>query len=274
MIHLTPKALASLCLAMVAALIAGPISAQQTTTYRVGDVEFSMVTVEGGTFAMGATPEQSTPYHDEFPSHYVTVDTYAIGQTEVTQALWLAVMGRNPSEHIGMDLPVDRVSWMDCQVFLQRLDSLTGVAFRLPTEAEWEFAARGGNLSRHTEFAGSDSLHHVAWYYNNSGDNFLTSSWNFQDQVDNHCSTHPVASTRPNELGLYDMSGNLWEWCQDWYINYQPESVTNPKGPVDGTRRVARGGSWAHINRYCRIARRTAYNPSLNLNVNGFRLAL
>ena len=247
---------------------------QDKQVFQVGETHFTMITVEGGTFTMGATDEQDTPYHDEFPCHHVTLDTYAIGETEVTQGLWTAVMGRNPSEHIGKDLPVERVSWADCQLFLHRLDSITGLQFRLPTEAEWEFAARGGNLSRHTQFAGNDTLQHVAWYYNNSGDSLLVSSWNFQDQVDNHCGTHPVATSQPNELGLYDMSGNVWDWCQDWYSTYVQDAVTNPQGPAEGTRRVARGGSWAHINRYCRISKRTSYNPSINLNVNGFRLAL
>lgn len=256
-------------------LFAYGLHAQQLTEYRVGDVTFNMVTVQGGTFTMGATPEQDTPYHDEFPSHYVTLHDFAIGQTEVTQQLWVAVMGTNPSEHVGPTLPVDRVSWIDCQRFIHRLDSITGLSFRLPTEAEWEFAARGGNAATQTQFAGSNELREVAWYYNNSGDNFLTSTnWNFQQQLDNHCGTHPVATSRPNELGIYDMSGNLWEWCQDWYINYQPGDAVNPSGPKDGLRRVARGGSWAHISRYCRVSRRTSYNPSQALNVNGLRLAL
>ena len=246
----------------------------QQHEYHVGDVAFTMIDVRGGSFTMGGTPEQEMPYHDEMPSHPVTVSDFAIGQTEVTQALWVAVMGRNPSEHIGMDLPVDRVSWTDCQLFLQRLDSITGLNFRLPTEAEWEYAARGGALSNHTQFAGSDTLTQVAWCYVNSGDQYLVSAWNFQDQVDNHCATHPVATSKPNELGLYDMSGNVWEWCNDWYANYQPEAVSDPQGPAEGTRRVARGGSWAHVARYCRLSRRTSYNPAFNLNINGFRLAL
>lgn len=270
----TLRANLSIPLTLTLALLTGSATAQQQREFRVGDVSFTMVTVEGGSFTMGATPEQQTPYHDEFPSHIVTLDTYAIGQTEVTQALWVAVMGRNPSEHVGLDLPVDRVSWTDCQHFIERLDSITGENFRLPTEAEWEYAARGGQLGKHTEYAGADSISEVAWFYNNSGDTFLSSAWNFQDQVDNHCSTHPVASNKPNELGLYDMSGNLWEWCQDWYATYQPDTVNNPQGPAEGLRRVARGGSWSHIGRYCRITRRTSYNPSLNLNVNGLRLAL
>lgn len=268
------KAIIVAVLTMIMAQFSSSLSAQHLTEYTVGDVSFNMVSIEGGTFTMGATPEQETPYHDEFPSHYVTLSDFSIGQTEVTQALWLAVMGRNPSEHVGMDLPVDRVSWTDCQKFIERLDSITGVPFRLPTEAEWEYAARGGNKSCHYQYAGSDTLQNVAWYYSNSGDQFLTTNWNFQDQVDNHCCTHPVASSAPNELGIYDMSGNLWEWCQDWFINYQPFAAENPQGPAEGTRRVARGGSWAHLNRYCRVSRRTSYNPSINLNVNGLRLAL
>lgn len=270
---LSPRTLVLLGLFSLFGLRPAPGVAQQQA-YEVGGVKFTMVQVEGGSYNMGATPEQQKPYHDEYPCHPVTVGDFQIATTEVTQALWMAVMGKNPSEHVGPQLPVERVSWNDCQLFLQRLDSITGLPFRLPTEAEWEYAARGGRLSRQTQYAGSDSLSLVAWYYNNSGQAFLTTSWSFQDQLDNHCSTHDVGTTKPNELGLYDMSGNVWEWCQDWYFTYSAEPQVNPRGPLEGIRRVARGGSWAHADRYCRLARRQSYNPAINLNINGLRLAL
>ncbi|MBQ8608093.1 MAG: SUMF1/EgtB/PvdO family nonheme iron enzyme, partial [Bacteroidaceae bacterium] len=180
-------------------------------TFTVNGVSFTMVRVEGGTFRMGATSEQVNPYNDEKPVHSVTLSSYSIGQTEVTQALWKAVMGSNPSRFRGDNLPVERVSWNDCRTFIRKLNALTGRTFRLPTEAEWEFAARGGNQSQGYQYSGSNNLGSVAWYDSNSGDK-----------------THPVATKSANELGLYDMSGNVWEWCQDWYGSYSSSSQTNP----------------------------------------------
>lgn len=186
-----------------------------TKTFQVGGVSFDMVWVEGGTFRMGATSEQgSDAWGGEKPVHSVTLSGYYIGKTEVTQALWKAVMGSNPSEFKGDNLPVEQVSWDDCQEFIRKLNSLTGQHFRLPTEAEWEFACRGGNNSCGYKYSGSNDIDNVAWYFDNSGHK-----------------THPVGTKAQNELGIYDMSGNVWEWCSDWYGNYSSGAQTNPKGP-------------------------------------------
>ena len=195
-------------------------------TYTVNGVSFNMVQVDGGTFTMGGTAEQEKPYNNEKPTHQVTLSSYLIGETEVTQELWQAVMGSNPSEFPGNKRPVEKVSWYDCQEFIKKLNQQTGARFRLPTEAEWEFAARGGNRSNHTQYAGSRDIGAVAWYGDNSGS-----------------STHDVATKKPNELGLYDMSGNVWEWCNDWYGSFSSTSQTNPKGPSSGSNRMLRGGS-------------------------------
>lgn len=187
----------------------------------------NMVYVSGGTFTMGATSEQGSDVRsDEKPTHSVTLSSYYICKYEVTQALWRAVMGSNPSNFKGDNLPVESVSWNDCQTFINRLNSYTGRNFRLPTEAEWEFAARGGNYSRHYKYSGSNYIGDVAWYDNNSGNR-----------------THPVGTKQPNELGLYDMSGNVYEWCSDWDGSYSSYSQSDPTGPNSGSCRVERGGS-------------------------------
>ena len=221
-------------------------------------VSFTMKPVAGGTFTMGATSEQQDPDDDEKPTHTVTLSDYYIGETEVTQELWAAVMGSNPSEFTGnMQRPVEQVSWEDCQTFIRKLNELTGANFRLPTEAEWEFAARGGRNSRGYQYSGSSNLGDVAWYRDNSSD-----------------TTHPVKTKSPNELGIYDMSGNVWEWCQDWYGNYSSSSQTNPTGPSTGSVRVRRGGSWDNDARFCRSAFRIRSTPSNRFNHLGLRLVL
>ena len=244
-------------------------------TYNVNGVEFSMKAVEGGTFTMGATSEQKYEDlkdfiegygDDEHPAHEVTLSGFSIGETEVTQALWQAVMGSNPSYFKGDgNLPVDSVSWDDCQTFIRKLNAATvdqrpdGREFRVPTEAEWEFAARGGNKSNHTQYAGGSSLSSMAWYDENSGDK-----------------THPVAQKLPNELGLFDMSGNVWEWCQDWYDgNYYSRSPsTNPCNNTQASFRVVRGGGWGHDAGGCRVAIRYGIEPDLRSIILGLRLAL
>ena len=242
--------------------VASPVQIRQKSpsseTFTVKGVTFKMIYVAGGTFAMGATPEQGSDAWDrEKPAHSVTLDGYSIGETEVTQALWTAVMGSNPSRHKGDGYPVECVSWFDCQDFIKKLNSLTGRTFRLPTEAEWEFAARGGTLSRGYKYAGSDNLSDVAWYDGNSG---------------NH--TNAVKTKFPNELGLYDMSGNVWEWCNDWCSGYTASSQTNPMGPSSGSRRVYRGGSYVGSARSCRVSYRGCHGPSDSGYHLGLRLAL
>ena len=242
-------------------------AAPQTETFTVNGVSFTMVTVEGGTFTMGATAEQgSDAYSDESPTHQVTLSSYNIGQTEVTQALWIAVMGSNPSCFQGdLNRPVEQVSWNDCQQFIARLNQITGKTFRFPTEAEWEYAARGGNKSQANKYAGSNTISDVAWYIDNC---YALGSSNPD------YGTHAVATKAPNELGLYDMSGNVWEWCQDWYGSYSSSAQTNPTGSVSGSNRVRRGGSWVCLSRYCRVSRRQQDAPTIADDHLGFRLAL
>lgn len=226
-------------------------------TFTVNGVQFTMVAVEGGTFTMGATSEQdSDAWDDEKPAHKVTLSDYYIGQTEVTQALWEAVMGGNPSRRVGDNLPVEQVSWNDCQVFIQKLNQLTGKQFRLPTEAEWEYAARGGRKSRGYKYAGGNNIGSVAWYDDNSGNEM-----------------HPVATKQANELGIYDMSGNVWEWCSDWYGDYTSSSQSDPQGPSSGSDRVGRGGGYGSIAGVCRVSCRNIYAPGCRFDFLGLRLS-
>ena len=226
-------------------------------TFEANEVSFTMIPVEGGTFTMGATSEMENPDDNEKPTHQVTLSSYYIGETEVTQALWKAVMDSNPSGLEGDDLPVEYVSWNDCQTFISKLNALTGKNFRLPTEAEWEFAARGGNQSRHTQYSGSSRIDDVAWNRGNSGDKM-----------------HPVKTKQPNELGIYDMSGNVWEWCQDWNGDYNSYAQTNPTGASSGSRRVYRGGSWFYPPRLCRSSFRRYGMPEVSYRTLGLRLVL
>ena len=218
----------------------------------------NMVYVSGGTFTMGGTSEQgSDAYDDEKPTHSVTLSSYYICKYEVTQALWRAVMGSNPSNFKGDNLPVECVSWDDCQTFINRLNSYTGRNFRLPTEAEWEFAARGGNYSRHYKYSGSNYISDVAWYDGNSSNR-----------------THPVGTKQANELGLYDMSGNVYEWCSDRYGSYSSYSQSNPTGSNSGSLRVGRGGSWSIDARGCRSSFRCGCLPGRSCDEVGLRLVL
>ena len=217
-----------------------------------------MVKVEAGTFMMGATSEMKNPYDDEKPVHQVTLtNDYYMGKYEVTQALWQVVMGKNPSYFKGDNLPVNYVRWKDCQRFISKLNSMTGRKFRLPTEAEWEYAARGGKKSRGYQYSGSSNISDVAWYDGNSGDK-----------------THPVGTKQAKELGIYDMTGNVLEWCQDWYGSYYSSSQTNPTGSDSGSARVSRGGGWNCNASYCRLSVRFYYTPDFRLDILGLRLAL
>ena len=218
----------------------------------------NMVYVEGGTFTMGATTEQgSDADSDEKPAHRVTVSSFFIGKYEVTQEEWEAVMGSNPSYFKGAKRPVEMVSWSDCCQFIRKLNSLTGKNFRMLTEAEWEFAARGGNNSRGYKYAGSSILDDVGCYVGNSSS-----------------SSHEVGQLDPNELGIYDMSGNVLEWCVDWYGSYESGIQTNPIGASSGSLRVRRGGSWDLNARYCRVSYRNNFTPDVQINNLGLRLAL
>ena len=231
-------------------------SRNQTIT--VKGVSFDMVYVEGGTFDMGATTEQeSYAYSDDKPVHSVTLSDYYIGKCEVTQELWEAVMGSNPSYFKGAQKPVEKVSWNDCQDFVSSLNSLTGRTFRLPTEAEWEYAARGGNKSRHYKYSGSDNIGNVAWHAGNSGGK-----------------THAVGTKRANELGIYNMSGNVSEWCSDWCGYYSAGAQTNPQGPSSGSYRVLRGGSWGSGAWDCRVSDRDYFTPNYSGKYCGLRLVL
>ena len=242
------------------AIISSPEVKALAQTYTVNGVSFTMKYVKGGTFQMGATSEQDGDvfvYYDEKPIHEVTLSDFCIGETEVTQGLWKAVMGSNPSNFKGDNLPVETVSWNDCQKFIEKLNLLTGKTFRLPSEAEWEYAARGGIRSKHFRYSGSDTIDDVAWYDGNSSD-----------------VTHAVKTKNGNELGLYDMSGNVWEWCSDWYESYSSGTQTNPQGPLSGSNRVLRGGSWFYHDGFSRVSRRRSLAPGTRISSAGFRLVL
>ncbi len=232
-------------------------SATGNKTFTVNGVSFEMVAVKGGTFTMGASSGDSDAYDWEKPAHSVTLGDYYIGKFEVTQELWEAVMGGNPSYFKGSNLPVEQVSWDDCQTFIRKLNSLTGANFRLPTEAEWEYAARGGSKSKGYKYSGSNNINDVAWYTGNSGSN-----------------THAVGTKSPNELGIYDMSGNVWEWCQDWYGSYSSGSQTNPTGPSSASNRVTRGGSWCYDAQDCRVSNRSSLTPDSRYSFLGFRVVV
>ena len=238
---------------------ANPIGTVSFETFTANGVSFKMIRVDGGTFTMGATSEQGSDANDnEKPAHQVTLSSYYIGETEVTQALWQAVMGSNPSDFKGENRPVEKVSWDDCQTFISKLKSLTGQNFHLPTVAQWEFAARGGNKSQGNKYSGSNTIGKVAWYQNNSSRE----------------KTRLVKTKYPNELGIYDMSGNVCEWCQDWCGSYSSSSQTNPTGPSSGSYRAFRGGSWVDTDRGCRVSTQSGWYPGTRDSYLGLRLAL
>ena len=293
-------------------LVAPALSvAQNVITVTANGVSFKMVRVQGGTFTMGATSEQGSDVaNHEKPAHKVTLSSYYIGETEVTQALWKAVMGNNPSEFApaeanaahgsydnfvadakllnakkpgtvriptrkewdaimvttkgSLQRPVETVSWEDCQTFISRLNKLTGKKFRLPTEAEWEFAARGGVKSRGYKYSGSNSIGTVAWNYDNAYKGYDNPDYG----------THNVKTKLPNELGLYDMSGNVVEWCQDRYGDYSSSAQANPTGPSSGSSRVIRGGCWRDGSGVCRVSYRDYCPPTRQYTGQGLRLAL
>ncbi len=231
-------------------------------TFAVGNVEFTMIFVNGGTFTMGAPDSDTEAYSNEKPTHQVTVSNYYIGETEVTQELWQAIMGSNPSEFSGATLPVENVSWNDCQEFVTKLneyfsDLFINRRFRLPTEAEWEYAARGGEKSQGYLYSGSNNIGEVAWYSDNG-----------------EGSTHPAKQKQANELGIYDMSGNVWEWCQDINGNYSNTAETDPQGSTEGEYHSYRGGCYDATAKHCRNTRRAGKSPDGFGFYLGFRLAL
>ena len=306
--------LAAAAIVALIAIIATPKSQsdnkEKDLVFDVNGVSFVMKPVEGGTFQMGLNMEQGEDVYNAEPVHDVTVSSYYLGETEVTQALWTAVMGTTisdqkisyytidettPSREIinmyysmekyeGDDFPMCWVSWNDCRDFIRKLNQLTGKQFRLPTEAEWEFAARGGNLSNGYVYSGSDYLDEVAWSWQNCGDEYL--SWDEDDLFqkvsdllnDYAFVPHTVKTKLPNELGLYDMSCNVTEWCYDYYDEYSSGSQTNPTGPSEGKTRVLRGGScypgWMIGGCDGSVECRDLQNPEIGGYPNGFRLCL
>ena len=259
--------------AMIDYLLGGNIWPWEGEVINVKGVSFMMINVEGGTFTMGASDIDEDAASNERPAHEVTLSSYSIGQMEVTQELWQAVMGVNPSRFSSangysenLKRPVEQVSWNDCQEFVAKLNELTGKSFRLPTEAEWEYAARGGNKSMSNKYAGSNTVDDVAWYMSNAGSGVGTNNPNY--------GTHEVNSKDANELGLYGMSGNVSEWCQDWMAQYRSTAQTDPTGPVNGSIRVHRGGGWNSNAINCRVSARNGSAMAFKANTIGLRLAL
>lgn len=254
-------------------------------TFKVGNVHFTMVRVDEGVFKMGATPDQGNYFHeDELPVHRAQLSQFYIGETEVTQALWEAVMGTTIEDlrkdamdyllstdaadtdlercqHLygeGPDMPVYYVSWEQAQEFCRRLSELTGRQFSLPTETQWAYAARGGKMGKNYMYSGSNNMHEVGW----------------TDEKPTEGSAHPVAQLLPNELGLYDMTGNVWEHCHDWYGPYPLERQVDPYGPDTGTYHVLRGAGWGDDKRLARTSARAFHEPNYRSHNIGFRLAL
>lgn len=247
---------------IVAILITGNVCGQNTASVSYSSskrhrAEPEMVFVQGGTFYMGCTIEQNGDcYNSECPQHQVTVNSFYISKYEITQVQWEAIIGNNPSHFAkGDNYPVENVSWEDIQEFISILNAATGKNYRLPTEAEWEYAARGGDKTHRYKYSGSHNLSEVAWYGDNSKN-----------------TTHPVGIKMPNELGIYDMNGNVWEWCSDWYGDYSASKQQNPRGVYSGTYRVLRGGSFLTNARMCRVAHRDHGNPEEHYLSMGFRL--
>jgi formylglycine-generating enzyme required for sulfatase activity len=218
--------------------------------------EPEMVFVQGGTFSMGCSSEQGDCDKMELPLHSVTVSNFSIGKYEVTQEQWALIMNKR-SKFLKSNQAVSNINWNDVQKFITRLNEVTGKNYRLPTEAEWEYAARGGNKSKGFRYSGSNSAEAVAWFSDNSGR-----------------AIHEVGTKMPNELGIYDMSGNVWEWCNDWFGDYSSSAQQNPKGESSGSTRVLRGGSFLHKATRCRSVRRDYRKPGVNDVIIGFRLAL
>jgi formylglycine-generating enzyme required for sulfatase activity len=220
----------------------------------------ALVMVEGGSFEMGCGSDQINCGEDEKPVHKVTISPFYMGKFEVTQAQWQAIMGSNPSNFSDCaQCPVEQINWYDVQDFLKKLNAKTGKDYRLPTEAEWEFAARGGRKSKGGIYSGGSTIDGIGWHKGNSAGR-----------------THPVGQKQPNELGLYDMSGNVWEWCADFYANdfYAVSPERDPVGAPNGEYCVERGGSWYYDPEYSRVTVRNGDLPSFRFRSLGFRVVL
>ena len=224
----------------------------------IKEIETSMISIEGGIFTMGCTSDQGAECtHDEFPIHQVQLSGFKLLKTEVTQGMWQSVMGNNPSlNKRSAQFPVENVSFTDIEKFIYILNEISSHRYRLPTEAEWEFAARGGIKSKSTLYSGSNEAQSVSWNVGNSSN-----------------TSHITGYKNANELGLFDMSGNVWEWCSDWYGEYHASEESDPRGAVDGTDKVIRGGSYSGSIWFCRNAIRMHYAPSYKSHFIGFRLA-
>jgi formylglycine-generating enzyme required for sulfatase activity len=227
-------------------------------TFNVDSLGMKFVYIKPGSFMMGSPSGESGRDNDEKQHRVTLTKGFYMQTTEVTQGQWKAVMGSNPShfKNSGDDRPVEQVSWNDVQEFIRKLNQKTGKNYRLPTEAEWEYACRAGSTTRFCFGDSDSSLGSYAWYSSNSGSK-----------------SHTVAQKQPNAWGLYDMHGNVWEWCQDWYGNYSTSSVTDPTGASSGSRRVYRGGGWSYYAWYCRSADRNSFSPDNRNGSLGFRLA-
>ena len=245
--------------------------------------------LKGGTFTMGCTPDQGNDCDShEKPTHQVTLSDFYIGKYEVTQAQWKTVMGKdnNPSNFKGDNLPVENVNWNEVQEFIRILNKVTGKDYRLPTEAEWEYAARGGNKSNGYKYSGSDDIEEVAWFMENSGgvkrpmaikESSEPDIQNISREIDvwdfENAGTRPVGTKKANELGIHDMSGNVWEWINDWFGNYSSNPQKDPQGPSSGYYCVIRGGSLSSRAEYASVSNRYSGDPGSGLDIIGFRLA-
>ncbi len=226
-----------------------------------------LVYIPAGTFTMGSPTDEAGRSDDEV-QHRVTISKgFYMGKYEVTQAQWEKIMETNPSGFKGGSLPVEQVSWDDCQGFCTK----AGGRLRLPTESEWEYACRAGTTGA---YGGTGKLDEMGWYYENSGTERLSdASWDFEKLTSNHCQTHPVGQKQPNAWGLYDMNGNVCEWCADWCVPYS-DNDTDPNGAESGSLRVYRGGSWGHATQHCRSAYRNRGEPGFRFYSLGFRVVL
>jgi serine/threonine protein kinase len=242
---------------------------------KIDELGIEFIWVEEGSFDMGSSKGEAGRMGGEL-LHSVSLSGYYMAIYPVTQAQWAMVMGSNPSYYSenGTDRPVEMVSWNDCELFIEKINKQLGSNYRLPTEAEWEFAARGGLKSRGYKYSGSNIIDEVAWYEGNSCVEIEKSTfWGLAKWKEIQClGTHRVGQKKPNELGIYDMSGNVWEWCADWYGDYPTSAQTNPKGPSRGSYRVLRGGSWRGDAQNCRSAGRTCNTPGFRYDLMGFRL--